>query len=110
MSSSSTNPTMMTLVEENFELSLDELGRVCRCDSERIVTLVHEGVLQPLDPAAEAWRFGGDAIRRARRAVRLMSDLDLNPPGAALALELLDRIESLERRLADAQRRQANSR
>lgn len=89
------------IVEEHLELDLDELGRACRCSREWIVTLVHEGVLQPTDPAAAQWRFAGESLRRAHHATRLQRDLDLNVPGVALVLDLLDRIESLERRLRE---------
>jgi len=79
------------------------LGRSLRCDVQLIVTLVQEGVLEPQggDSPAE-WRFEGVALRRACRAVRLVRDLDLNPPGVALALQLLDEIERLEAALGRA--------
>jgi chaperone modulatory protein CbpM len=35
--------------------------------------------------------------RRVRTVVRLQRDLGVNLPGAALALELLDRIDELQR-------------
>jgi chaperone modulatory protein CbpM len=38
-------------------------------------------------------------VRRVRTVVRLQRDLGVNLPGAALALELLERIEELQRRL-----------
>ena len=79
------------------------LGRSLRCDVQLIVTLVQEGVLEP--PGGDSpteWRFEGVALRRACRAVRLVRDLDLNPPGVALALQLLDEIERLEAALGRA--------
>jgi chaperone modulatory protein CbpM len=87
------------IVEEHLELGVDELGRVCRCSRESIVTLVHEGVLQPTDPAASDWRFAGENLRRAHRATRLQRDFDLDAAAVALVLQLLDRIDELERRL-----------
>ena len=87
------------IVEEHLELGVDELGRACCCSREWIVTLVREGVLQPTDPAAGDWRFAGESLRRARQATRLQRDLDLDVPAVALVLQLLDRIEALERRL-----------
>ena len=79
------------------------LGRSLRCDVQLIVTLVQEGVLEPEGGDAPAdWRFEGSALRRACRAVRLVRDLDLNPPGVALALQLLDEIERLEAALQRA--------
>lgn len=87
--------------DHDIALALDELSRSCRCSVELIVTLVHEGVIAPRDGSAPAgWRFGGAALRRARRAVRLSLDLQVNPPGVALALDLLDEIARLEAALA----------
>jgi chaperone modulatory protein CbpM len=90
------------IVEESVQFTLDELGRATHTSTEWLVTLVHEGVLAPL-PAAPAaapteLRFGGEALRRTRRAARLLRDFELNLAGVALALDLLDRIDALEQR------------
>ena len=45
------------------------------------------------------WQFTSLAIIRVARAKRLERDLSLNPPGVALALDLLDEIEDLRSRL-----------
>jgi chaperone modulatory protein CbpM len=87
------------IVEEHLELGVDELGRACHCSREWIVTLVHEGVLTPTDPRAADWRFAGESLRRARQATRLRHDFELDAPALALVLQLLDRIDALERRL-----------
>ncbi len=87
------------IIEENIELDLNELCRSLRCDVELIVTLVHEGALEPQGEAPAHWRFSGTALQRARRAVRLASDLEINPPAVALVLQLLDQIRQLEAQL-----------
>jgi chaperone modulatory protein CbpM len=87
------------IIEEVIELGLDELCRSLRCDVELIVTLVHEGALEAHGEVPAHWRFAGMALQRARRAVRLARDLELNPPGVALALQLLDQIRELELQL-----------
>ena len=87
-------------VEAHFSLTLVELSRACRVDSTTILALVQEGVLSPVQPGAEPWRFAGASLQRARRALRLTQGLDLSPHGVALVLELLDRIDALEARLA----------
>jgi chaperone modulatory protein CbpM len=46
------------------------------------------------------WRFRGECLRRARLAWRLSHDLEINPPGVALALDLLDEISALRARRA----------
>jgi chaperone modulatory protein CbpM len=87
------------IIEENIELDLDQLSRSLRCEVELIVMLVHEGALEPQGDAPAQWRFAGTAVQRARRAVRLARDLEINPPGVALALQLLDQIGRLEAQL-----------
>ena len=60
---------------------------------------VSEGVLEPIGEAPTEWRFAGQSLRRARLALSLTRDLELNPPGVALALDLLDEIAALQARL-----------
>lgn len=106
--STSLRPHLPTavIVEESVQFTLDELGRAAHTSTEWLVTLVHEGVLSPLAGGADATggelRFGGDALRRARRAARLLHDFELNLAGVALALDLLDRIDALQQQVASA--------
>jgi hypothetical protein len=88
-----------SVVEQDVELTTVELSRACRTSEQEIELWVFEGVLQPRGESRESWRFGGDSLARMRLATRLMRDLDVNTPGVALALDLLDRIAELESRL-----------
>lgn len=87
------------LIEAEVQFTLVELSRVCGIDTGQLVALVDEGVLTPAGDDPQHWRFGGDSLRRARAALRLMRDLELSPAGAALVLDLLDQIETLRSRL-----------
>lgn len=84
------------IVEEELALSIEELCSACAVGRERLVELVEHGLL---DGPGTGGRFRGDALRRVRLAVRLQRDLGVNAAGAALAVELLARIEVLEARL-----------
>ncbi|HEY2558816.1 MAG TPA: chaperone modulator CbpM [Caldimonas sp.] len=88
-----------SVVEEELELTTLELCRACHTSEQQIELWVVEGVLQPRGASRESWRFGGNSLSRMRTATRLMRDLDLNTPGVALALDLLERIAELESRL-----------
>jgi len=88
-----------SVVEEEVELTVFELGRACRATEQQIEVWVSEGVLQPTGETRAAWRFGGDSLARMRLATRLMQDLEINSAGVALTLDLLDRIAELESRL-----------
>ncbi len=87
------------VVEEELRLSLLELCRACNVSEAQIQVLVVEGVLEPIGETPQEWRFTGYSLQRATRALRLTHDLELNPPGVALALDLLDEIAALRARL-----------
>lgn len=87
------------ILEEQTELSLDDLCRACAAQADQIIELVNEGVLVPVGHAPDDWRFTGLQLQRARVALRLESDLGVNLAGAALALELLDELDSIRTRL-----------
>jgi chaperone modulatory protein CbpM len=89
-----------SVVEEDVELTTVQLSRACRASEHEIEVWVVEGVLQPRGESRESWRFGGDSLARMRLASSLARDLEINTPGVALALDLLDRIAELEARLA----------
>jgi chaperone modulatory protein CbpM len=87
-----------TIFDETTRLSLKDLSRMCAVDEQHIVEYVEEGVLQVIEVRSE-WHFSGDALRRARLAVRLERDLELNLAGVALAVELIEELEQLRRQL-----------
>jgi chaperone modulatory protein CbpM len=87
------------LLEEQTQLTLADLCHACVVREEQIIELVDAGVLEPQGREPAHWRFGGASLHRARTALRLQRDLDIDLAGAALALELLDEIESLRTRL-----------
>jgi len=90
------------LIEEETVITVDELCRHCALKFEEVITLVKEGILDPAEnevgmERAERWQFHITSVKRVRTAVHLQRDLGVNLAGAALALELLDRIAELER-------------
>lgn len=103
------NPVQLTamVVEEEVELSLAELCRACRAQEEQVRVWVVEGVLEPVGGSPQEWRFTGTALRRARLALTLTRELEINAPGVALALELMDQIAELKASLRRAGLRRA---
>lgn len=87
------------ILENNMEMTLAELCRICRVPAERVFDLVEEGVVEPLGQDPRHWRFQGISVIRVRSALRLERDLGINAAGVALALDLLDEIESMRSRL-----------
>jgi chaperone modulatory protein CbpM len=88
------------LVEDTSEFSLGELSRACGMPAEWVLSLVEEGVIEPIGGDQAHWHFRGYCLRRVRIVQRLQSDLGINLAGAALALELLEEVETLRQRLA----------
>jgi chaperone modulatory protein CbpM len=94
------NPPTHTgeLLDETTEITLAELTRTCRVHAEWVTELVQEGVIEPSGRGPQ-WRFAATSIVRIERARRLQRDLGVNLAGIALALQLIDRIDTLEARL-----------
>ena len=90
------------LLDEQAELSLQDLCHACSTSTEWVVELVDEGVLEPIGHEQEHWRFSGPSVLRARAAMRMQQDLQINLAGVALALELMEEIEAMRERLRRA--------
>jgi chaperone modulatory protein CbpM len=90
------------ILEEQTAITLAELCRACAAPAETIIALVEEGVLTPTGTSPTHWRFGGMYVRRARIALRLQRDLGINLPGVALALQLLEEVETMRNQLLAA--------
>ena len=84
-----------SVVENEVHMTIVELSHASCTPQELIMSWVTEGVLSPTGASPEDWRFGGDSLRRAKTAAHLTHDLELNVPGVALALELLEEITQL---------------
>ena len=98
MSSSEDQALPGAIFEESAVLTVKDLSRMCAVDERHIVEFVEEGVLSVVKVRSE-WHFTGDALRRARLALRLERDLELNLAGVALAVELIEELAQLRRQL-----------
>ncbi|MGF6756982.1 chaperone modulator CbpM [Paraburkholderia sp. GAS42] len=83
------------IIDEQVEFTLVELCRVTGASEDELTLWVAEGVFDPDGTGPQDWRFSGASLRRVRTAQRLAHDLQINPPGIALALDLLDQIDAL---------------
>ena len=83
------------VLDSRTTFTLREFSNACSVEEARVLEMVDEGVIEPIGPR-HRWRFPGEELVRAQRALRLVRDLGVNWPGAALALDLLDRLERLD--------------
>ena len=84
-----------TVLDTTVTFTLSQVCRACGMQRELVLEMIEEGVIEPLDRTPRELRFTGETLVRAQRAARLVRDLDVNWPGAALALDLLDELDRL---------------
>lgn len=93
-------------MEDITELTLDDMCRACAAQTDTIIELISEGVIDSAltrpDQTPEQWRFTGLHLHRAKVAVRLHRDLGVNFAGAALALELLEEMQILREKIRES--------
>ena len=93
------SPVRAPILEDLTDLTLEDLCRACDAPTALLLELVEEGVITPSGNFSTQWRFTGLHLRHARVAVRLQRDLGVNPAGAALALQLMEELDTLRARL-----------
>lgn len=85
------------LIGNETTLTIRELCRACSQQTEWILELVDEGVLEPLSGSEQDLVFSAIELRRARTAMRLQRDLGVNLAGIALILDLLEEVDTLRK-------------
>lgn len=84
------------VLDTRTTFTLSEFSRVCGVEQSLVLEMVAEGVIEPTETRGD-WQFHGEALVRAKRGLRLVRDLGVNWPGAALALDLLEQLERAHR-------------
>ena len=87
------------VIDDRDEITLVQLCRRCAIETDLVDRLVAEGIIEPSRKEGDMLYFPQTCTKRTRIVLRLRSDLGVNMAGAALALELLERIEKLQSRL-----------
>ena len=88
-----------TIFDEATEITIVELCEVCSVDRKKIDELIDEGILEPTNSGPARRRLPYNSVRRTHTVIHLQRDLGVNLAGAALALELLERIDVLRTQL-----------
>ena len=83
-------------------LTLHEIALRCGVEQGFVEQLVEFGIIEGHAPDAQT--YAGEVTLRVQRCVRLQRDLGVNLEGAAVIVELLERIESLEHELRSLRR------
>lgn len=99
MSFDNTELVLGSVIEEESYLTLVELCQASSASEDHVIAWVFEGVLEPIGETPQDWHFTGQSLCRTRLALSFSRDLEINPAGVALALDLLDEISALKARL-----------
>jgi chaperone modulatory protein CbpM len=98
MSNQDTKAMTGTIFDEATEITIVELCKVCSVNKQTVDELIAEGILEPTN-GKDKTRLPYSSVRMTRTVVHLQRDLGVNLAGAALALDLLEQIDSLRARL-----------
>ena len=82
-------------------LTLDVIAETVGAKRSLVVRLVQQGLIETVDSGAEEPLVPRRVVVQLRRMQRLRRDLGVNFAGAAVILDLVRRIEQLNRELAD---------
>jgi len=88
-----------TQVPSRETLTLDDLSRLVDLHPEMVLRLVDLGLVEP-EVGEPDWLFQDTAVPRIWKIKRLHRDLGINWAGIGVVLDLLERIEGLEREIA----------
>ena len=88
-----------SVFDDSTKISIVELCEVCCIDRKQVDEMIEEGILEPTGGGRERQRLPYNSVHRTRTVIHLQRDLGVNLAGAALALELLERIDALRSRL-----------
>ena len=86
-------------------LTFDVVAETVGARRSLIARLVQKGLIETLDSGTEEPMVPRRAVVQLRRMQRLRRDLGVNFAGAAIILDLVGRIEQLNRELAEMHRK-----
>ncbi|MEM1412298.1 MAG: chaperone modulator CbpM [Pseudomonadota bacterium] len=87
-------PAGVRVMDRTVTFALEDVCRACGARRTVVMEMVEYGIIEAAGPA-DAPEFHGEAMIRAQVAARLMRDLGVNLPGAALAIDLLRQLGRL---------------
>ena len=84
------------IMSEEPEFTLRDVCERCGVATEIMIEYIEYGIAPYEGELSTDWRFNASTLSRLQKGIRLQRDLDINLPGLALVLDLLDEIEALK--------------
>ncbi len=75
---------------------LEQVCVVVELERTEVIQLVELGLVEPEGYAPDSWSFDEQMLALIQRARRLQRQLEVDWPGIALALQLLEQVEQLQ--------------
>lgn len=94
---------LILLTRNGRRLTIEALAESVDMHADLIERFVAFGLVEPIQEGTMIY-FDDSAVRKLRTIRRLRDDLGINLPGIAAILDLLDRINCLQRELANFRR------
>lgn len=79
--------------ERRTHISFSQFCALTNLPDELVIEIVNLGIVEPAGQDPHEWHFDSDMLCLVRRAERLHRQLEINWPGVALAMELLEQLE-----------------
>ncbi|MBS0350531.1 MAG: chaperone modulatory protein CbpM [Proteobacteria bacterium] len=87
------------IIEKSQALTLDEFCNAIHSEPQLITKMIEYQLLHPEGNEPSEWRFDSVSIKKGRIAASFYYDLEINLQGIALALQLLDQNEQLQKKI-----------
>ena len=92
--------TITAVIIDEHPLSLFDVCQALDTSAETIIEMVEYGIVEPMRGRnAKSWQFSAQALKRSRIAIHLQRDLHVNLEGLGVALNLLEEVQQLRRRV-----------
>jgi len=89
-----------TIISGDVTLSFTEICSATKVNPQLVLELIEYHIIQPQGNAESNWAFDHICLKRVRLARNFYHDLEVNLPGIALAIDMLERIDALEAEIA----------
>lgn len=95
-----------TFMKRPSAITAEEIAVLCETHPHLIDRFVDLGLVEPLgrDDYTNKWLFDEETIPIVRKIIRLRNQLGINYAGIGVILDLLSRIERLERRIRELEK------
>lgn len=101
MASKQNSKTLKAIMLDEQLLTLLDICRAVGTPAETVVEMIDYGVIEPSKGKKPAtWQFSAYTLKRTRVATRLQRDLRISLDSLGLAMDLLEEVQDLRRRVS----------